>query len=44
MGKVPPPPNSYFRIEAILEAPIWAFVLAILLITLAVVSQAVNVF
>lgn len=42
MSRVPPTKNSYFRIEAILEAPLWALILGVLLMTVAVALQIVN--
>lgn len=43
MSRVPPPSKpSYFRIEAILEAPVWALVLGIVLMTVAVALQVIN--
>jgi hypothetical protein len=41
MTRVPTPQQSYFRVEAILEAPVWALIFAILLVTVAVVASAV---
>lgn len=44
MSKLPDdglPRNSYFRVEAILEAPVWALLVAMALVTVAVVVSAV---
>lgn len=43
MSKMPKPPGKdhYFRVEAILEAPTWALVLAIVLVTIAVAAQVI---
>lgn len=44
MSHVPPPADhkTYFRIEAILEAPKWALWTGLVLITLAVCLQVIN--
>ena len=43
MTRIPPPqPKSYLRIEAVMEAPIWALVVAVVLMTIAVVSQVLT--
>lgn len=45
MRRLPTPPlekSPYFRVEAILEAPLWALILAIVLMTIAVVATAVS--
>jgi len=42
LSRIPSHSKSYFRIEAILEAPMWALIVAIILMTIAVVSQVVT--
>jgi hypothetical protein len=45
MRKLPPEPGRrYFRVEAVLEAPTWALVLAIVLMTIAVGASCITQF
>lgn len=41
MKRLNTPKKSYFRVEAILEAPMWALVVAILLMTVAVIATSI---